>query len=251
MSSIDEYEAVRADLVDKQAVLDAKQTKLTQTEATLEAMRERAETEIENAHRAREEAPQGRGGRPGAGRQGGRGTQARRRRSRPEGGGRRRGGRSRRGGRQDGVVAQRRGRFVGCSGSSGAVEDRAARGVVGPVGPSAGGGTTDDEGGGGGAVGGCGSNCAYVDTEHRLPGRRRRRRSVTPGVPPAPAADVTRVSTCSAPAVRRSSPWCPERLDQRQNALGGNAIWLIGDNGNKYYYAHLDGYEQARLGHAG
>ena len=29
----------------------------------------------------------------------------------------------------------------------------------------------------------------------------------------------------------------------RQNELGGNAIWLRGDNGNSYYYAHLDHYE--------
>lgn len=29
----------------------------------------------------------------------------------------------------------------------------------------------------------------------------------------------------------------------RQNRLGGNAASLIGDNGNRYYYAHLSGYE--------
>ncbi len=31
----------------------------------------------------------------------------------------------------------------------------------------------------------------------------------------------------------------------RQNRLGGNAASLIGDNGNRYYYAHLSGYEGA------
>ena len=29
----------------------------------------------------------------------------------------------------------------------------------------------------------------------------------------------------------------------KQNNLGGNAVSLVGDNGNRYYYAHLDRYE--------
>lgn len=29
----------------------------------------------------------------------------------------------------------------------------------------------------------------------------------------------------------------------KQNALGGNAIWIQGSSGTKYYYAHLDSYE--------
>lgn len=29
----------------------------------------------------------------------------------------------------------------------------------------------------------------------------------------------------------------------KQNHLGGNAASLVGDNGNRYYYAHFDGYE--------
>ncbi len=29
----------------------------------------------------------------------------------------------------------------------------------------------------------------------------------------------------------------------KQNSLGGNAVWLTGDNGTKYYYAHLSAYE--------
>ena len=29
----------------------------------------------------------------------------------------------------------------------------------------------------------------------------------------------------------------------KQNSLGGNAVWLNGDNGDRYYYAHLDRFE--------
>ena len=31
----------------------------------------------------------------------------------------------------------------------------------------------------------------------------------------------------------------------RTNRLGGNAVWLTGDNGSKYYYAHLSAWEGA------
>ena len=34
-------------------------------------------------------------------------------------------------------------------------------------------------------------------------------------------------------------------MNFRQNRLGGNAVSLIGDNGNRYYYAHLASYEGA------
>jgi len=33
-----------------------------------------------------------------------------------------------------------------------------------------------------------------------------------------------------------------------QNGLGGNAAWLAGDNGTRYYYAHLDSYEGSEGG---
>ena len=29
----------------------------------------------------------------------------------------------------------------------------------------------------------------------------------------------------------------------KQNSLGGNAVWLSGSDGNKYYYAHLSRFE--------
>jgi len=33
-----------------------------------------------------------------------------------------------------------------------------------------------------------------------------------------------------------------------QNRLGGNSVWLSGDNGTRYYYAHLDSYEGSSRG---
>jgi murein DD-endopeptidase MepM/ murein hydrolase activator NlpD len=32
-------------------------------------------------------------------------------------------------------------------------------------------------------------------------------------------------------------------VEHHSNALGGVTMSLIGDNGNRYYYAHLSGYE--------
>ena len=32
------------------------------------------------------------------------------------------------------------------------------------------------------------------------------------------------------------------RLSISQNRLGGNALWLTGNSGTKYYYAHLSSY---------
>lgn len=32
-------------------------------------------------------------------------------------------------------------------------------------------------------------------------------------------------------------------VQMKQNELGGNAVWLSGSDGNKYYYAHLSSYE--------
>lgn len=34
----------------------------------------------------------------------------------------------------------------------------------------------------------------------------------------------------------------------KQNSLGGNAVWLTGSDGNKYYYAHLDSFEGSSRG---
>jgi peptidoglycan LD-endopeptidase LytH len=34
----------------------------------------------------------------------------------------------------------------------------------------------------------------------------------------------------------------------KQNSLGGNAVWLTGDNGYKYYYAHLSSFEGSSRG---
>jgi len=34
----------------------------------------------------------------------------------------------------------------------------------------------------------------------------------------------------------------------KQNSLGGNAVWLSGSDGNKYYYAHLSRSEGSSRG---
>ena len=34
----------------------------------------------------------------------------------------------------------------------------------------------------------------------------------------------------------------------KQNSLGGNAVWLAGSDGNRYYYAHLSGFEGSSRG---
>jgi murein DD-endopeptidase MepM/ murein hydrolase activator NlpD len=34
----------------------------------------------------------------------------------------------------------------------------------------------------------------------------------------------------------------------KQNSLGGNAVWLAGDDGNRYYYAHLSSFEGSSRG---
>jgi murein DD-endopeptidase MepM/ murein hydrolase activator NlpD len=34
----------------------------------------------------------------------------------------------------------------------------------------------------------------------------------------------------------------------KQNSLGGYAVWLKGNNGNSYYYAHLSSYEGGGVG---
>ena len=34
-------------------------------------------------------------------------------------------------------------------------------------------------------------------------------------------------------------------VQQKTNSLGGNAVWLSGTDGNKYYYAHLDSWAEA------
>jgi murein DD-endopeptidase MepM/ murein hydrolase activator NlpD len=34
-------------------------------------------------------------------------------------------------------------------------------------------------------------------------------------------------------------------VQQKTNSLGGNAVWLSGADGNKYYYAHLDSWGAA------
>jgi murein DD-endopeptidase MepM/ murein hydrolase activator NlpD len=38
---------------------------------------------------------------------------------------------------------------------------------------------------------------------------------------------------------------------QKRVSLGGNVIWLFGNDGNSYFYAHLSGYEKGGAVNAG
>ena len=42
-----------------------------------------------------------------------------------------------------------------------------------------------------------------------------------------------------APSAPRSSPSPRGTVTMKFNSLGGNSIWLDGDAGDRYYYAHL------------
>ena len=112
------------------------------------------------------------------------------------------------------------------------------RGNIGASGGEAGGRT----GGGGAGTNPRAAGEGYIDAIicpvlgrlglRRLVGRAAQRR------PPAPG----RRHAGARPA-RRSRRWCRARSNQTSNPLGGNAIQLFGDNGTRYYYAHLSAYE--------
>ena len=89
----------------------------------------------------------------------------------------------------------------------------------------------DDNGGGGGGVGGIvcpvAGATAYADTwgAARSGGRSHQGTDLM-------ASTGTPLVAAVSGSVRLS-----------QNRLGGNALWLSGSDGNRYYYAHLSSYE--------
>lgn len=126
---------------------------------------------------------------------------------------------------------------AGGSGSSGGSSSGSSGGGAADDGAGGGAGTT---GGGGDPGAGGGSGGAYIDFDIVCPiaasafgdtwgaprsgGRRHQGVDMLAGT-------GTELYAVVGGSVRFS-----------QNRLGGNAVWLSGNNGSKYYYAHLDSY---------
>ena len=51
------------------------------------------------------------------------------------------------------------------------------------------------------------------------------------------------MSTSSPSAAHRSSRCATGFAQFKNNRLGGRAVWLTAENGDKFYYAHLDSWE--------
>lgn len=124
-----------------------------------------------------------------------------------------------------GPVAVPGGTGTGASGNAGPA----------PVGP---GGTTG--GGGSGSIGGGGGN--FVDTGITCPVAGSAGFGDTWGAPRSGGRrhqGVDMMASTGTPLVAVVAGY----VQFKTNRLGGNAVWLSGDNGNKYYYAHLSAWE--------
>ena len=78
---------------------------------------------------------------------------------------------------------------------------------------------------------------------HHLPRRRRGAYSDTWGAARSGGRSHQGVDMLTSPRHARSSPSCPARVQFKQTSLGGNSVWLAGNDGNRYFYAHLDSFE--------
>ncbi len=107
-----------------------------------------------------------------------------------------------------------------------------------PARPSGAGGTTG--GGGSGSLGGGGGG--YVDTSIVCPVAGPAGFGDTWGAPRSGGRrhqGVDMMAPTGTPLVAVVSGYAQFKT----NRLGGNAVWLSGSNGNKYYYAHLSRWE--------
>ncbi len=257
VDSIDDYESVRRELVAKQAELDAKQTELAQTQETLEVMRTRAQDEVEalteleqqllqdeavaravaarqaEERRQAEDAAAARAAQQAAEQEAAAQAASAAAASSPNDNG----------GSSSASSSGSSSSSGGSSGASGGSSSGGSGGSSSGGGATGGGGgTSDDEGGGGGAVGGCGSNCAYVDTDIACPVNGSAAFGDTWGAARSGGRShqgVDMLASTGTPLVAVVSG----TVQQKETSLGGHSLWLTGNNGNRYYYAHLDAYE--------
>jgi murein DD-endopeptidase MepM/ murein hydrolase activator NlpD len=142
--------------------------------------------------------------------------------------------------RQAAEAARRRGASVQAA-IAAAGGSAAAAGGGAASGDSGGGGGGDGGGGGGGGYAGAGIVCpvaganSFVDTwgASRSGGRHHQ--------------GVDLISPHGTPLVAVVGG----TVQQKRVSLGGNVIWLFGNDGNSYFYAHLSGYEQGGAVSAG
>ncbi len=241
LGSIDDYEATRRRLIQQQSDLAGKQAALDQTAKTLETMRRRAEDEVkvlgelERTLLRDEENRRALAAR-----------QAEERRKAEE---------------RAETAAATQAASQDTSRSPNAPSDAApgaspaapAGGDRGPAtkDPPAGQSPKPDPGGGATAPpagskggGGCGDSCGYVDTSIVCPvagtsafantfGAARSGGRSHQGVDMLAARGTPIVAVVSGSA------------NPKQTPLGGNSVWLEGNNGNRYYYAHLDAFESS------
>lgn len=242
VSSIDEYESVRSELEAKQTVLAAKQKKVSRAQATLTAMRQQAEDDVAALKQLEDrllhdEAVQ----RAVAAKQ------AEARRKEKEDADRRAAAEA-----AAAVAAAAAAKTASpnqgaapAPSSGGSSSTGAGTGGSGTGGgaPAGGGASSDGEGGGGGSVGGCSSNCAYVDTSMICPVAGTSAFGDTWGAPRSGGRTHQGVDMLGA----RGTPIVAVVdgfAQQKETPLGGHSLWLLGANGNKYYYAHMDSYEK-------
>lgn len=228
-ASIDEFSSVRDDLAAKRAVLAAKQTLLQQNQETLAAMEANATAEIEALTALEErlledEAVQ-------------RALAAKRaeeRRQAEE--------LAAATAKQAQEAAAKQAATVSSGSPNQTTPAASSSGSSSSGGGSTGGGgTADDEGGGGGATD-CGSTCGNIDTSIVCPIPGPKAFADTWGAPRSGGRrhqGVDMISPRGTPVVAVASG----SVEQRQNRLGGNAVWLTSNAGNRYYYAHFDSYE--------
>ncbi|MGD9702418.1 MAG: peptidoglycan DD-metalloendopeptidase family protein [Acidimicrobiia bacterium] len=239
-SSIDEFEAAQADLDKKQAELARKQEQTEQAAATLEAMRVKALEDVETYTQLKQERIKD--------------AQIKAALEAQEAARRKREAEQR---AADEAAAKAAADAAASQAAAAAARQPAAAASSGNAGGSSGGssgGSGGDSGSGGGSGDGGGAAAPAP--------------APAPPRPPAPAF-VDGIACPVAGPTAFGDTWGAARsggrshqgvdmmgtrgtpivavvggsVQFRQNSLGGNAAWVSGDNGNKYYYAHLDAFE--------